>query len=111
MPFLHFESSEAQDMDIAKIEMHHEREISLICKDFHPIFNDKKETVSRYNCINLLFLIWQMTVIRIPNWNKNFAVHPLIGIGVHFCFRGCKSLYYAPISIPIINFILLLCSK
>ena|GEM_PF-3082810 len=31
----------------------------LIYKDFRLIFNDKKKTVGRYNCINLLLLIWQ----------------------------------------------------
>ena len=30
----------------------------LIYKDFRLIFNDKKKTVGRYDCINLLFLIW-----------------------------------------------------
>ena len=30
----------------------------MIYKDFRSIFNDKKKTVGRYNCINLLFLIW-----------------------------------------------------
>ena len=30
----------------------------LIYKDFRSIFNDKKKTVGRYDCINLLFLIW-----------------------------------------------------
>ena len=31
----------------------------LIYKDFRLIFNDKKKTVGRYDCINLLFLVWQ----------------------------------------------------
>ena len=30
----------------------------LYTKDFQPFFNDKKKTVGRYDCINLLFLIW-----------------------------------------------------
>ena len=31
----------------------------LIYKDIRLIFNDKKKTVGRYDCINLLFLIWR----------------------------------------------------
>ena len=38
--------------------MHHESKKPLIYKDFRLIFNDKKKTVGRYDCINLLFLIW-----------------------------------------------------
>ena len=30
----------------------------LLYKDFRLFFNDKKKTVGRYDCINLLFLIW-----------------------------------------------------
>ena len=31
----------------------------LIYKDFRLIINDKKKTVGRYDCINLLFLFWR----------------------------------------------------
>ena len=55
--FLHFKASEAQDIGTEYTEMHHQREKPLIYKDFRLIFNDKKKTVGRYDCINLLFLI------------------------------------------------------
>ena len=55
--FLHFKASEAQDIGIEYTEMHHKSKKTLIFKDFQLIFNDKKKTVGRYDCINLLFLI------------------------------------------------------
>ena len=57
--FLHFEASEAQHIGTANTEVHHQREKPLIFKDFRSIFNDKKKTVDRYDCINLLFLFWR----------------------------------------------------
>ena len=47
--FLCFYASDAQDMNTANTEMHHKS---------NKIFYDKKKTVGRYDCINLLFLIW-----------------------------------------------------
>ena len=38
--------------------MHHESKKPLIFKGFRSFFYDKKKTVGRYDCINLLFLIW-----------------------------------------------------
>ena len=34
---------------------------------------------------------WQMTIIRIPNRNEDFAVNPLGCRGVHLWFRVCRS--------------------
>ena len=48
----------------------------------------KKHTRKLLTYPNML-LMWQITVIRIPNRNEDFAVNPLWCRGGYFPFRGC----------------------
>ena len=67
--FLHFELSSAQDIGTTNIVMHQKSKKPLIFKGFRSFFNDKKKTVGRCDCINLLLLLCERAMKRIQNPN------------------------------------------
>ena len=55
--FLHFGAVRIQGIGITYSKMHQCREKVLIVQGLSAVFYEKKKTVGRYDCINLLFLI------------------------------------------------------
>ena len=55
--FLYFKVSKTRNINVATPKCTKKEKKPLQIKDFRLIFNDKKKTAGRYDCINLLFLI------------------------------------------------------
>ena len=57
--FLYFKVSKTRNINVATPKCTKKEKKPLQIKDFRLIFNDKKKTAGRYDCINLLFLFWR----------------------------------------------------